>query len=189
MNFAKAFFRTAALLLILGCFLPPITAASAAITIALPDLLGKDKDEAIRLLDQLGLRHQLGVKNTCEKENTISQQQPVPGTVLPVGSVILLWVNRDSGALVPDLVGKNLEQAKEALASIGLEADPQETLREIGDLGCPGLQHLDLGFQPQTIVRINPPAGTAICRPAKIQVYRVHVYNVGSGRNSNGFCP
>lgn len=67
-----------------------------------------------------------------------------------------------------------------ALTSLGLGEDRQETIEEIGDRRCPGLKSVDLGFRPPTIVRTNPQAGVFVCGPATVQLYRIHVFNVGS---------
>src|SRR5687767_3490351 len=91
MNFRRIL-ASATLSIILFCGLLSVaTRADDAIT--LPKLIGLDKDEAIMQLAKLGLRHELGTKNICSKKDTISQQQPPPGTRLPLGAVVLLWVD------------------------------------------------------------------------------------------------
>lgn len=161
------------------------TAAWSA-DIATPDLVGHSKREAIATLKSAGLAYDLTITNECGQADVVFKQQPPPNTPVKSGAHILLWITRGS-KIVPDVVGKTLDQATAILQGQGLAIDSRERLLETGDLKCPALTPTDFGVE-LNIVSSLPAAGDLLCSPT-VQVFRIHRINVGSMRNASGICP
>jgi eukaryotic-like serine/threonine-protein kinase len=119
--------------------------------VAVPNLVSMNVDAAGAALDKLGLKLQIGERQTSDNipENTVAAQDPKDGTKIPPGSVVTVVVSSGAGATaVPDVTGKSTHDAVSALQAAGFDPVFSYTVQS----GSPG-----------TVLRQVPPAGT----PAK----------------------
>ncbi len=90
-----------------------------ALKIVVPDLIGKNLDEALIMLEQVGLEG-----NFETNGYVVTQQSPIKGSKVEPGSVVVLTVSSLSEVhnqvVVPDLIGLRVPQALIRLAEIGL---------------------------------------------------------------------
>lgn len=64
-----------------------------SITVAVPDLTGKDKDEAVRIIEELGLRvGEVREKQSAASAGTVVDQRPKPKTLVSMGIIVDLTV-------------------------------------------------------------------------------------------------
>ena len=186
--------RTALLLSCAWLLAPALSASRADDKIELPDLTGLDKYEAMGRLDKLGLRYSLGAKDlgVCAGNDSVSQQQPLPKTLLAPGSVVILWIDVDGSVAIPDVSTMTIAAATAEMMALGLLPVPEVLVKEVGDTKCPSNKMVDLGIRPE--ISTTPAAGTSVCgastpHPITVKLTRFHVYNVGSGRMPGGLCP
>lgn len=126
--------------------------------LVLPDLTGLAREEAEKLLDQMGLR--LGevrvVGDTLQPPDYVVTQSPPAGRRVKPGRIVHLDISRGSDrVLVPELVGSRLELALDEIAAAGLRVAEVESLRT-PDI-APGL-----------VMAVRPPAGTELDRNATL---------------------
>jgi serine/threonine-protein kinase len=89
--------------------------------VSVPDLTGKTIDSANQILKNINLY----ISDITEVENiatpgTILAQEPQPNTFLPPDSGVKVTVSIGTFIVVPNLIGMNLEEAKNAINSSGL---------------------------------------------------------------------
>ena len=91
-------------------------------TVTVPYLIGMDVKDATELLDKEGLNHtELFFHNDITEENTVFMQNPNENEALPKGSTIMLSVSAGPEQVtVPDLLGKNIDEATELVKNAGL---------------------------------------------------------------------
>jgi beta-lactam-binding protein with PASTA domain len=121
-----------------------------------PDLRGLSQSEAQELLRKgrlnMGQIHQ---QPANLDENLVIDQDPAMGTAVPVGSNVRLWVTaRTAMVKVPDLAGRNSDQAEAILETAGLR------LGEIVAYSSDQQKGTVLGQDPAAGAKV--PAGTAV---------------------------
>jgi beta-lactam-binding protein with PASTA domain len=100
-----------------------ILVVSIAARLEVPALIGSSLEDARRVLESLGLALEVTDKQESdEPEGSILGQTPEPGTLVERGAQVevLIAVARPQRAAVPDLIGLTAEQARAALAQVGL---------------------------------------------------------------------
>jgi serine/threonine-protein kinase len=101
--------------------------------VEIPRLVGSDLSTAREQLAALGVRRveTVPVGVSMERPGTVTQQRPAPGTVVPVGTPVLLGYALEGSrvAYVPDVAGLEPWRARVALRSAGLSIGPVETVR------------------------------------------------------------
>lgn len=92
-------------------------------TVVMPDLLGREYDDAAEDLVDLGLLPETFPVESEEERGNVVEQEPAAGTDVQRGSVVRLDVSLGTGEReqreVPDLVGLDLPQALEECARAG----------------------------------------------------------------------
>ena len=126
-----------------------LTVSSGPRTVTVPpDLVGATLAEATDALEEVGLTvGQVNRVNSTEPRGTVTSAEPSSGEEVPTGSSVALDVSRGAVS-VPDVVGMTQDEAEDALAEEGLEADPSTTVDE--------------GAEPGTVISQSPAAGTEV---------------------------
>ena len=89
---------------------------------AVPNLVGKSFQDAVFLLDRYGyIQGTVAVEASQLPKDIVIRQSPESGTEAKPGSPINIVVSEGPKTALPSLVGMTLDQAKEALAPLGLE--------------------------------------------------------------------
>ncbi|MCT1775821.1 Stk1 family PASTA domain-containing Ser/Thr kinase [Brachybacterium sp. p3-SID957] len=91
-------------------------------TVAVPAVVGETEDEALGLLEDVGLKGEVDYQNSAEvDEGTVISSDPAPEAQAPVDSTVVLTVSSGPQAVeVPDLRGKSREEARAELEALGL---------------------------------------------------------------------
>jgi beta-lactam-binding protein with PASTA domain len=121
-----------------------------------PDLRGLSQSEAQELLKEARLTvGRIHREPANLQENLVISQDPAMGTAVPVGSGVRLWVTvRTAMVKVPDLAGRNSDQARAILESMKLR------LGEIVAYSSEQQKGTVLGQDPAAGAEV--PAGTAV---------------------------
>ncbi len=86
-------------------------------TAALPNLIGMDKDLAKRYAQYAKFTVEIVEQQMPDGDNTVFDQSITAGTVADAGTIVTLYVKAPYvGALMPNLIGYSLENAKTALS-------------------------------------------------------------------------
>ena len=137
-NFLKKLFITPViigaailiLLLVTDNFFLPWYVESEEVTV--PDIVGKNKDEAVEILKNLGLNPIVEVPRfdeRFEKDNVI-YHNPHPGINVKLNRRVYLFISGGDPQLkMPNLVGKTLRDAIVTLERIGLQSGNVEETR------------------------------------------------------------
>jgi serine/threonine-protein kinase len=96
--------------------------------VEVPDVVGRDVEDARDLLDARGLTADVVRKETQDAEaGTVLEQTPPAGRRIPAGSTVELVVAAEPEEIeVPDVVGRRVGEAVSALSAAGLEVNVQE---------------------------------------------------------------
>ncbi len=106
----------------------PTSTAPSTVTVSRNEFLGKDYKDATATLEDLGFTVKSVGQESSETADTVIKVSPVGA--LPVGSTITLTYAVPAKVLVPNLYGKDGEQAASALSAVGLmpnEGEAQES--------------------------------------------------------------
>jgi beta-lactam-binding protein with PASTA domain/predicted Ser/Thr protein kinase len=97
-------------------------------TVAVPQVLGKQVDEAIRLLDGAGLdADREDVENDTAEEGVVFDSEPKPGEKVDEGTTVVLRVSAGASAVpVGDVVGLSADDARRLLERAGFVVDLEE---------------------------------------------------------------
>jgi eukaryotic-like serine/threonine-protein kinase len=103
--------------------------------VAVPDLVGRSRDEAQRLLGEAGLQAAFTEREDAEATaGTVLEQDPAPGTRLPEGGTVELVVAREPDDVpVPGVIDDNEDDAIQALEDAGFEVNVEEEPVETPD--------------------------------------------------------
>ena len=131
--------------------------------VVVPDLAGLPAAEARARLGRVNLRiGALEPQDTAAgTEGTVLRQSPPPGTRVPPGSAVRLWIARPrpvQDVVVPDLAGLPAAEARARLARVNLrigELEPQDSSRTA----------------PDTVVRQSPSPGTRVPPGSAVQLW------------------
>ena len=110
-------------LFLAGCGVDNERLTGSAITVAVPNLVGMDKDAAVSKCSDLGLEAEIILIESTDSVNHVVKTDPVAGTKVQAASAIRLFCSKgeNSNVKVPNIVGKPLDDAKQALSSAGLK--------------------------------------------------------------------
>lgn len=129
-------------------------------TVEVPSVVGKSLLEAQQILTQAKLKYQVVGEVYSElPANYITAQDPAPPRVVRPGRVIKLWQSKGPEFIpggVPDVVGKNLQEAEIILRSAGLE---------------PNVNYVTNADVPADyVVNQNPKAGSPIQKNGRVDI-------------------
>lgn len=89
-----------------------------------PDVVGKNQDDAVKLLESLDMQPVIGDTTYDEKfpEGSIIFQRPRAGEIVKEGRRVYLFVSGGEPLIyVPELIGKSVRDAKFSLERLGLK--------------------------------------------------------------------
>jgi serine/threonine-protein kinase len=122
--------------------------------ISVPSLVGLNKTEATKILDNLGLRSEVSSEifsEDIQKGRIISTEPGGGGRVSPDGVVGLVISKGKERILVADLVGKTPDKASQEIANLGL------TVGEI-------FEAYDMKIASGFVIKTDPESGTEVKR-------------------------
>jgi serine/threonine-protein kinase len=96
-----------------------ITIGVAPPTVAVPDVVGTNVDQAQRNLTGAGLAPQIQEVDSAAPQGQVLKQEPAGGTPVEAGSAVTLTVSRGNQLKMPDLTGQTLSQAANTLQRLG----------------------------------------------------------------------
>lgn len=103
--------------------------------VTVPNVVGLTVDEARQAIEQAGL-----VLGTPRSEGLVTDQRPAAGITVHRGRVVRVTVEAPPGIVVPNVVGKTVDQAREALDLVGLRLDaPSVAGRIVGQRPAAGV--------------------------------------------------
>lgn len=130
-----------------------------------PPLATLTLGEAIPIAEQLGLKVKVVERVTSDSYpvDTILSQSPEPGTLVPINTAIEVRVVMGSGlAVVPDILGFTLDEARKRLREMGLTLG--QTIDAISTTAPPG-----------TVVQQNPRGGLQVAKGTSVDL----VFSIG----------
>jgi beta-lactam-binding protein with PASTA domain/predicted Ser/Thr protein kinase len=95
------------------------TVCGAPKLVAVPPLVLLTRDEAVRQLQQSGLKAAVEEKDGIEKKDQVVQSDPAHNTQVAVGSTVTIYVSKNNQAKMPNVVDKTLAQAQALLETAG----------------------------------------------------------------------
>jgi hypothetical protein len=126
-------------------------------TVKVPDLVGRDEAEAVRLLTAVGLRP--GRRETVagtEPPGQVIRQAPAANSEVERNSNVDIWVAARDDVEVPALTGLKIADARAALERAGLTRAQSETVLDRSRQG--------------TIAKQDPEAGTRVAKGAGVNL-------------------
>ncbi|MDN5822320.1 MAG: PASTA domain-containing protein, partial [Brachybacterium sp.] len=123
-----------------------VTVSSGPEAVDVPDVTGKPRDEAEKLLEDAGFvpKHVDSEDKQKTERGIVTRTDPVAGSSVQRGDEVQFW-DATGSYPVPDLVGTDLEKATEILTGIGFEVESTER---------PDGEHA-----PDTVLEQTPPGG------------------------------
>jgi len=94
-------------------------------TVEVPNVTGYTYDRAKETLENLGLNTTKDMRDSSEPRDQVINTDPPSGTEVEAGSSVALIVSRGE-VTVPDLVGQNLDEARNTLDELGLKYEVNE---------------------------------------------------------------
>lgn len=168
-----------------------IKVSDGIITLVVPDLLGKDVSEAEQALYEMGLDYAIRTQVVEGiAADQILQTDPPAGTQVEKTTQVVLYVSRGEATVaskVPNVVGRDIEDATNRMLSVGLKVE----VVEVDGEEAPGVvveQSLEpndyviegdtvelkvsngLGFYQPAVVQVDFPVG-AVSREYVLTVY------------------
>ncbi|MFB7242453.1 serine/threonine protein kinase [Streptomyces populi] len=136
-----------------------VVVSTGAPKVSVPSVKGKDLDEAKQILeDKYGLNVKTKFEESSEKPNTVLDQDPSLGAEVEKGSTITLTVAKEKKqSVVPDVAGKNCDQAKAQMTASNLVGECVDT--ETDDQNLVG-----------KVIQTTPTAGTPADPGSKVQI-------------------
>lgn len=131
---------------------------------AVPELAGRSRREAERLLSRSGLRlGEVEERRSEQSEGTVLAQQPAPRTLLAPGCPVALSVATPPPLVsVPNFVGESLDKLQRTLNRIALSVAGVELGR---------VSYVDSRQYPEgTVVRQSPQAGSRVRRGSRVDL-------------------
>lgn len=150
---------TALVLSVLVFWYAIVQSSKASSSVRIPELYGKTLEQAEQLLNERGFKLVIGGYDYSDEytEDTICEQEPLPGNSGEAGDDITVVISRGSETVVMiDLTGLTLDEAKRRLAEYDI------TIRSI--------TYVLSDKEPDTIVRQSIIAGSEVMHGDEIDV-------------------
>jgi serine/threonine protein kinase len=93
--------------------------------VAIPNLIDYSYSDAKRLLQDQGLKVKRQTQDSSETKDSVLNSNPPAGVKVDVGSTVTLIVSKGQ-VTVPNVVGKDIEEATAILEDLGLKVDATE---------------------------------------------------------------
>jgi eukaryotic-like serine/threonine-protein kinase len=154
-------------LIIAGAAVAAFVILGSDSNITVPDVVGQKTVDAVDALNGAGLAY--SVQHTYDAQaqtGQVTREQPAGGAQAAKGSMVVLYVSQGSqNVAVPDVAGQTVQQARTALAALGL------TLKSVAGSS---------GDTPAgQIYQQTPGAGTQASRGSVVTVYYNHTSSDG----------
>jgi eukaryotic-like serine/threonine-protein kinase len=125
--------------------------------VAVPELVGESRDDAISALTERGLKRNVVEVFSKEEEGTVVAQHPAPGERVDVGSTVRINISQGLQPVgVPSVVGETFESASSQLQAAGFAVARRDV-----DSDEPG----------GTVVRQDPAGGAQAARGATVTLF------------------
>ncbi len=136
-----------------------ITVSSGTEVVAVPDVRTLSQIDAERILTEKNLLpRSTSEENPDAPEGTVINQDPAPNEEVPPGSVVNLVISKGVGKeLVPDVIGRPLDQAQSAIQAAGLR---------FGTATQAPSATIDEG----SVISVDPGVGTSVDKNSVIQI-------------------
>jgi serine/threonine-protein kinase len=146
----------AVLLFLLGRSLDLFGSGSGA-QVEVPNVVGRNVDEAVDLIEQLGLEARTETQESDAEPNSVFKQDPVGGENINKGETVTLSVSKGPGAVVvPDVEGRSVDEARRILEEAGFAVDTTEEANDEAD--------------PGTVTDQDPPAGAEASKGSTVRL-------------------
>jgi serine/threonine-protein kinase len=89
--------------------------------VAVPNLVGRDEQDAVAQLRDLGLSPEIREKSSDQPEGTVVSQTPSAGIEVAEGTTVTIFVSNADVAEVPDVTGLRQSTAESRLARAGFD--------------------------------------------------------------------
>jgi eukaryotic-like serine/threonine-protein kinase len=126
-----------------------------------PNLIGQNYQSATTTLQGEGFQVTQQQQASTQPQGNVLSENPAPGTSVSKGSSITL-VYSNGGSKVPGVVGESEQQAQSDLANAGFGVSTATC--SAGDAG---------GFQPGTVCKTSPVAGTILPPNSSVTIFVV----------------
>ena len=103
------------------------------ITQPVPSVIGQTVDQAVSLLESLGLRVKVAEpRASAVEQGRVAVSTPGAGSRVPKGYMVTIYPSDGTlGAVMPDLIGNTAEQATEALSDAGFTNNPSVVWKKV----------------------------------------------------------
>ncbi|UVJ39194.1 PASTA domain-containing protein [Arthrobacter sp. CJ23] len=118
-----------------------------------PDVKGKQQDQAIAILLDAGYAVSSAKVESPEPPGTVLSQSPAAGSRADPGSIISLEVSAPDTVLVPNVVGLRQEEASQVLQNLGLAVD---------------IEIVSSFERPGTVILQTPPQGSRVAPGTRV---------------------
>jgi beta-lactam-binding protein with PASTA domain/tRNA A-37 threonylcarbamoyl transferase component Bud32 len=127
-------------------------------TVRVPDVVGRDVDEARDILEEAGFEVDTEPRNSPRPEDEVLEQDPEAGGRAEEGSTVVLTISAGRRqTTVPEVVGLTLEDARDELRDARL--DVGDTRREVNE-----------EVPENEVISQDPPAGEEVDRGSEVDL-------------------
>ncbi|MGH3838375.1 MAG: PASTA domain-containing protein, partial [Pseudonocardiaceae bacterium] len=141
-------------------------------TVAVPDVVGTNVDQAQRNITGARLTPQIQEVDSSAAKGQVLKQNPAGGAEVKVGTTVALTVSRGNQLQMPDLRGQTPTQALNTLRKLGFTGTLQQVNASTNDPNLVG-----------RVLDQDVPAGTGFARDQTITI------TVGQGRETSSTTP
>jgi eukaryotic-like serine/threonine-protein kinase len=139
--------------------------------VAVPDLGGQYYNQAASILDQNGLvPARKDAPSRTVPKGAIVDQSPAAGAGVAPGTTVTLTVSQGDVVTVPDLFGKQVDEAQKILAEAGFTVALDGQTKARLEVENPNFFKVYPNVQDGQVISQNLPAGTVVERGAAITV-------------------
>ncbi|GAA2060380.1 Stk1 family PASTA domain-containing Ser/Thr kinase [Williamsia deligens] len=129
--------------------------------VSVPTLTGQTSDEATQTLDDVRLQIRVQQTDSEQAAGTVLSSSPTAGTQVDEGSTVTVTVSRGNQFRMPDLTGKTVQQAEDALAAAGWKSTTlNQVPRNVG-LTSPDANR---------VISQNPPTNSVLNNTQAVEI-------------------
>jgi eukaryotic-like serine/threonine-protein kinase len=116
--------------------------------VRVPTVIGESQEEATRILEDAGFDVAASTFESCEEQDTVSEQDPAAGSMADEGSTVEISISLGLRVEVPDVVGRPAGEATRMLDNADLLSQERRVFSDSVEAG--------------RVVRTDPSAGESI---------------------------
>jgi beta-lactam-binding protein with PASTA domain len=129
--------------------------------VSVPDLVGQTEADARTTLEQMGLEMAVVQGDSERPAGQVVSTSPGTGQTVQVGSIVQVTISRGNQFVVPDLKGKTVDQARDALTAAGWSGGTLTTTQRNVPLNSPNAGK---------VLSQNPSAGSRTNKDRAVSV-------------------